>query len=243
MKNTYYTLLFLLLFSTISFSQSKGDFNFGLIAGGNYSIPYGDDITKNKDYIKSKADKGGIHPQLNVKIGGILDYSISDKVSINIGLTYTKRGWIEEYESSTGLTPYDTEYSLTFWAFNEAKVNYKLTYVDMPILLRLKIGEKLFLHGGFVYSFKTSDNVSYDFKSPSLGDISKSDYFINYFNVTPNDRVSGVQAGIDIHLGKGWNIDISAQRTGKILPQNYDVGFNTLSVSIKKLIRLNNKDE
>jgi hypothetical protein len=135
------TLIALLTFTTIAFSQ---DIKFGAKGGLNLSSlsgdypDYGPSVTGADESSLKNKSVFGFH------IGGFLEYSINEKLSIQPEILLSQQGsqldlFMTQYASTTGTGKR---------RINTAIIANKLTYINLPIMLKYKVFEKLNIEFG-----------------------------------------------------------------------------------------------
>lgn len=115
MKKLFITLAVIGCYLT-TFSQEKGSFEFGIVAGLNAATVQSGTHT-NSSY----------RPGFNAGISG--DYFFSDRWSIKAKLSYDQKGWNDGY-----ITNLDNGES--------AMTNYKIDYLTVPVMANWHFGRK-----------------------------------------------------------------------------------------------------
>ncbi|WP_205503443.1 porin family protein [Rufibacter psychrotolerans] len=159
------------------FAQAQGEIKVGIKAGGNFSNWTGDDVEAFEELFDTKMEyKFGFHAGL------FADYSFSEMVSVRPELLYSLKGWKMEEEDET------------------FKVN--LSYIDVPILARIKAGA-LFFELGPTVSF----NVASKYKLTG-GDEDEDGDFKDVFGGDPETVDIGYAAGLGYELPVGVGIGL-----------------------------------
>ncbi len=135
MKKLFLAILLALGFVSVTSAQQKGDVEFGVNAGFNYS-------TVTTSYFQ--ADTG-----FGFNFGVSADYYFSDRWSLKTKVIYDQKGWNNGfYEDETGFYPAD----------------YNLNYVTVPVMANWHFGGKRnwYLnfgpYAGFLMSAKENSN-------------------------------------------------------------------------------------
>lgn len=138
-----------------AFSNAQ-EVKFGVKGGANLSSLVGD--------IEDGSSKVGF------QVGGFVEFKVSDKFSVQPELLYSAQGGIENGEF---------EFAGDFY---EAEMNYKLAYINLPVMAKYYVADKFSLEAGpqvgFLVSAKgeatvegnsAEDDIKDDFKSVDFG--------------------------------------------------------------------------
>ena len=138
----------LMLCSVFAFSQ---EIKFGANVGLNLSNLRGDYPTE----IDEHNSKIGFH------IGGFAEYSINEKFTLQPELLFSTQGNTYGYKDYYGGSSY----------YDGADYNLKLNYLNLPVILKYKIIEKLSIDFGpqigYLMSAKTKIDITEDSRDPS----------------------------------------------------------------------------
>lgn len=198
-----------LMFCTVSlFSQ---EIKFGAKAGLNLSNLNGDYPTK----INEKSSKIGFH------IGGFAEYEINDKFTLQPELIFSTQGNTYGFKDYYGNGSY----------YDGADYNLSLNYLNLPIILRYKVIEKLSIDFGpqigYVLSANTKIDVTEDSRDPSQNYSVEIDMLrdgvYNFGGTTVQSKASVNRLDFSFNLGATYDI------TEKIFVQGrYNFGLTTL---------------
>lgn len=198
----------LMLYSAIAFSQ---EIKFGAKLGLNVSSLRGN-YPAEIDETKSKV---GFH------IGGFALYEINDKFALQPELLFSSQGNTYGYKDYYGGGTY----------YDGADYNVKLSYLNLPIILKYKIIDKLSIEFGpqigYLMSAKTKIDVTEDSRDPSQNYSVEIDMLNDgTYNVGGTMFQSKASANrLDFGLNFGASYDI----TEKIFLQGrYNLGLSTL---------------
>lgn len=185
----------LILFTTVSFAQ---EIKYGAKAGINVSNlrgDYPDEIDENKSKI-------GFH------IGGFLEYSINDKFSIQPELLFSTQGGSSEIKESfeyNGETYYES--------FTQTP---KISYLNIPLMLKYKVIEKLSIEFGPQIGFALSAKSKWEYvdtEDSSYNETIEVDILNggNYNYLGTDVEVKGRINKFDFGLNLGASYDITEQ--------------------------------
>ncbi|MEO6174772.1 MAG: porin family protein [Flavobacterium circumlabens] len=141
---------------------------FGVKGGVNLVTLTGD--------IKHTSSKAGFH------VGGFAEFKISDKFSIQPEVLYSTQGTKEKGQSS----------------FSELELNYKLAYINLPILAKYYVAEKFSLEAGPQIGFLVSAKGEYTVAGDSEEVDIKNDF-------------ESIDFGIDFGAAYDFTENISAE--------------------------------
>lgn len=195
-------LVFLVVaFFAFSFAQAQDGIKLGFKAGGNLSSATGDDVSGEVEY------KFGFHA------GILVNYGVSDLVSIQPELLFSNKGWQTSDEDIT------------------VKIN--LNYIEIPVLAHINTGA-LFFELGPTLAFNVSSRVT-----ASNGDDEESTDLKDLIGVEPETLDIGYAAGIGYKLesGLGFNLryngglsklfeDSKSHNSNFMLSLSYTLGGN-----------------
>ena len=138
----------LMLCSAFAFSQ---EIKFGAKVGLNLSNLRGDYPAGIDEH----------HSKIGFNIGGFAEYEINDKFTLQPELLFSTQGNTYGYKDYYGGGSY----------YDGAEYNLKLNYLNLPIILKYKIIEKLSIDFGpqigYLISAKTKIDVTEDSRDPS----------------------------------------------------------------------------
>ena len=198
----------LILFSTGTFAQ---EINFGVKAGINISNLRGD----YPDVIDENKSKIGFH------IGGFAEYEINDKFTLQPELLFSTQGNTYGFKDYYGGGTY----------YDGAEYNLKLNYLNLPIIIKYKVIEKLSIDFGpqigYVLSAKTKIDVTEDSRDPSqnysveIDMLNDGTYEVG--GTTIQSKASVNRLEFSLNLGTSYDI------TEKIFSQGrYNLGLSTI---------------
>lgn len=198
----------LMLCSAIAFSQ---EIKFGAKVGLNLSNLRGDYPAG----IDEHNSKIGFH------IGGFAEYSINEKFSLQPELLFSTQGNTYGYKDYYGGGSY----------YDGADYDLKLNYLNLPILLKYKVIEKLSIEFGpqigYLMSAKTKIDVTEDSRDPSQNYSVEIDMLndgvYNFGGTTIQSKASANRLDFSLNLGASYDI------TEKIFLQGrYNLGLSTV---------------
>lgn len=157
-----------------SLSINAQNIRFGVKGGLNLSSLNGDNSL---DYWSGFKYKTGFH------IGGIVEFKLSDKISIQPELLFSSQG----YKSDVNIDFYFEQYPDYDESLSASQIDEKVTfnYLNLPIMGKLHFSEKFNLEFGpqigFLMSAKTiaKDNLGEELKSDIKDSKSKIDLGLN----------------------------------------------------------------
>jgi opacity protein-like surface antigen len=143
MKTIGFSLLSALLLLEISPAQVQ----LGIAGGLNYSQ------AQQSNFFFSEA-----HSTTGWTISGILDYAITQNVSLRIEPTYVENGTYAQPVSYKGIVP---------------KLSFDLSYLELPLMLKYSVGKDLrpYLVFGPSLGFNLSSNVGAEISGPWFGQL------------------------------------------------------------------------
>ena len=197
-----------MLCSAIAFSQ---EIKFGAKVGLNLSNLRGDYPAG----IDEHNSKIGFH------IGGFAEYSINEKFSLQPELLFSTQGNTYGYKDYYGGGSY----------YDGADYDLKLNYLNLPILLKYKVIEKLSIEFGpqigYLMSAKTKIDVTEDSRDPSQNYSVEIDMLndgvYNFGGTTIQSKASANRLDFSLNLGASYDI------TEKIFLQGrYNLGLSTV---------------
>ncbi|WP_353148814.1 porin family protein [Flavobacterium sp.] len=197
-----------MLCSAFAFSQ---EIKFGAKVGLNLSNLSGDYPTG----IDEHNSKIGFH------IGGFAEYEINDKFIIQPELLFSTQGNTYGYKDYYGGGSY----------YDGADYNLKLNYLNLPIILKYKIIEKLSIDFGpqigYLMSAKTKIDVTEDSRDPSQNysvEIDMlNDGIYNFGGTIVQGKASANRFDFSLNIGTSYDI------TEKIFIQGrYNLGLSTV---------------
>ncbi len=197
-----------MLCSVFTFSQ---EIKFGAKVGLNLSNLRGDYPTG----IDEHNSKSGFH------IGGFAEYEINDKFTLQPELLFSTQGNTYDYKDYYGGGSY----------YDGADYNLKLNYLNLPVILKYKIIEKLSIDFGpqigYLMSAKTKIDVTEDSRDPSQNysvEIDMlNDGIYNFGGTTVQGKASANRLDFSLNLGASYDI------TEKIFLQGrYNFGLSTV---------------
>jgi len=198
----------LMLCSVFAFSQ---EIKFGAKVGLNLSNLKGDYPTA----INEHNSKIGFH------IGGFAQYEINDKFTLQPELLFSTQGNTYGYKTYYGGGTY----------YDGADYNLKLNYLNLPIILKYKIIEKLSVEFGpqigYLMSAKTKIDVTEDSRDPSQNYSVELDMLndgvYNFGGTTVQSKASVNRLDFSLNLGASYDI------TEKIFIEGrYNLGLSTV---------------
>lgn len=253
MKKNFFWAILLLAISAVSFAQEakKGDFNFGLSAGGGLST---------YRYESEELEEGEtISPVANIQAGLVFDYAFADNFFLECVLSYQRKGWKEnltDAEDSEELkcNVHYIQIPLT--------LNYKINVGDVGIVpeigpfIAVGVSGKLKLKGTIGFGLDYSD--TYDGESTSgyfegavfeedkvyekeidiFNDkeeidplANRLDYGLRFaFGLTPSDRIK-VKLGYDMSMNNLF--DTKAHDGSGYIKNKFGVFFGSLTFYFK----------
>ncbi len=197
-----------MLCSVFAFSQ---EIKFGAKVGLNLSNLRGDYPTG----IDEHNSKIGFH------IGGFAEYEINDKFTLQPELLFSTQGNTYGYKDYYGGGSY----------YDGADYNLKLNYLNLPVILKYKIIEKLSIDFGpqigYLMSAKTKIDVTEDSRDPSQNYSVEIDMLndgtYNFGGTTVQGKASANRLDFSLNLGASYDI------TEKIFLQGrYNFGLSTV---------------
>ena len=197
-----------MLCSVFTFSQ---EIKFGAKVGLNLSNLRGDYPTG----IDEHNSKIGFH------IGGFAEYEINEKFTLQPELLFSTQGNTYGYKDYYGGGSY----------YDGADYNLKLNYLNLPIILKYKIIEKLSIDFGpqigYLMSAKTKIDVTEDSRDPSQNYSVEIDMLndgtYNFGGTTVQGKASANRLDFSLNLGTSYDI------TEKIFLQGrYNFGLSTV---------------
>lgn len=197
-----------MLCSVFAFSQ---EIKFGAKVGLNLSNLRGDYPTG----IDEHKSKIGFH------IGGFAEYSINEKFTLQPELLFSTQGNTYGYKDYYGGGSY----------YDGADYNLKLNYLNLPVILKYKIIEKLSIDFGpqigYLMSAKTKIDVIEDSRDPSQNYSVEIDMLndgtYNFGGTTIQSKASANRIDFSLNLGASYDI------TEKIFLQGrYNLGLSTV---------------
>ncbi len=197
-----------MLCSVFAFSQ---EIKFGAKVGVNLSNLNGDYPTG----IDEHNSKIGFH------IGGFAEYEINDKFTLQPELLFSSQGNTYGYKDYYGGGSY----------YDGADYNLKLNYLNLPVIVKYKIIEKLSIDFGpqigYLMSAKTKIDVTEDSRDPSQNYSVEIDMLndgtYNLGGTTILSKASANRLDFSLNLGASYDI------TEKILLQGrYNLGLSTV---------------
>jgi hypothetical protein len=197
-----------MLCSVFGFSQ---EIKFGAKVGLNLSNLRGDYPTG----IDEHNSKIGFH------IGGFAEYEINDKFTLQPELLFSTQGNTYGYKDYYGGGSY----------YDGADYNLKLNYLNLPVILKYKIIEKLSIDFGpqigYLMSAKTKIDVTEDSRDPSQNYSVEIDMLndgtYNFGGTTVQGKASANRLDFSLNLGASYDI------TEKIFLQGrYNFGLSTV---------------
>lgn len=180
-----------MLCSVFAFSQ---DIKFGAKIGLNLSNLRGDYPAA----INEHNSKIGFH------IGGFAQYGINDKFTLQPELLFSTQGNTYGYKTYYGGGTY----------YDGAEYNLKLNYLNLPIILKYKIIEKLSVEFGpqigYLMSAKTKVDVTEDSRDPSQNYSVEIDMLndgvYNFGGTTVQSKASANRLDFSLNLGASYDI-------------------------------------
>ncbi len=130
-------ILILVTFFFLNFLTAQNS-KFGVIGGFNYSDVRGDIGFIDSNY------------RLSFHIGGIAEFSISEKLVFMPQIVYSSQGYIGKLDTSRLLSDQFIDPAVLDEDF---KVSNRLNYLSIPLLLKIKLTEKFSLDGGVQLGF------------------------------------------------------------------------------------------
>lgn len=181
----------IMLCSVFAFSQ---DIKFGAKIGLNLSNLRGDYPAA----INEHNSKIGFH------IGGFAQYGINDKFTLQPELLFSTQGNTYGYKTYYGGGTY----------YDGAEYNLKLNYLNLPIILKYKIIEKLSVEFGpqigYLMSAKTKVDVTEDSRDPSQNYSVEIDMLndgvYNFGGTTVQSKASANRLDFSLNLGASYDI-------------------------------------
>ena len=197
-----------LLISSFAFSQ---EIRFGVKAGLNKSNLKGNYPTE----INEKKSKIGFH------LGGFAEYEINERLTLQPELLFSTQGNTYGYKDYYGGGSY----------YDGADYNFKLNYINLPIILRYGEIEKLSIDFGpqigYVLSAKTKIDVIEDSRDPSqnysveIDMLNDGEY--DFGGTTVQSKASVNRLDFSINLGATYDI------TEELFVQaRYNVGLSAV---------------
>lgn len=114
--------------------------NFGAKAGANFATLNGD--------VDDTSMKVGLH------VGGVAEYMINEKFSLQAELLYSMQGAKNEYSESYSFNDYSEIYS--------EEATYKLNYINLPVMAKYYLADNFSIVAGPQIGFLTSAKADFD---------------------------------------------------------------------------------
>ena len=198
----------LMLCSAFAFSQ---EIKFGAKVGLNLSNLRGDYPAGIDEH----------NAKIGFNIGGFAEYEINDKFTLQPELLFSTQGNTYGFKTYYGGGTY----------YDGAEFNLKLNYLNLPIILKYKIIEKLSIDFGpqigYLMSAKTKIDVTEDSRDPSQNYSVEIDILndgkYNVGGTTIQSKASANRLDFSLNLGTSYDI------TEKIFLQGrYNFGLSTV---------------
>ena len=219
-------LICTILITTVAYAQKKNDIKISLFSGLNIANPIGDDM---EDYIEDYDDyldftedysnitdaDGEVMGRTGMHIGFDLDYFIQDNFALNSGITYSQKGFKQDY----GVKGYDAN---TLVSFNDKfKAVVKLDYLDIPLGIKY-INNGLEFKAGILFCILVNDKVDVDVDFDFIDDelLKDIDNFKDAFEEEPNSVLTGYQIGVGYTFNQRLFIGAKMQQTSSFGEMN-----------------------
>lgn len=198
----------LMLCSVFAFSQ---EIKFGANVGLNLSNLRGDYPTE----IDEHNSKIGFH------IGGFAEYSINEKFTLQPELLFSTQGNTYGYKDYYGGGSY----------YDGADYNLKLNYLNLPVILKYKIIEKLSIDFGpqigYLMSAKTKIDITEDSRDPSQNYSVEIDMLndgtYDLGGTTIKSKASANRIDFSMNIGASYDISEKIFLQGR-----YNLGLSTV---------------
>ncbi len=175
LQKTVALLFSLAVVQLFTMEAQAQNFTSGVRGGFNFSTLYVDDV-------EDRAVRPGFH------VGVYGQNPINDFAAVQLELLYTTAGNRTTYDGSV----------------LDGTVDFNLNYVQVPLLLDLKVGNILDLHGGMYGSYLINANTSYEgnlfsnYEELDRDDFNKFDYgAVVGFGI----NIESMQVGVRYNLG------------------------------------------
>jgi|GEM_PF-6318540 len=148
-----YILIFLIVFSSVT-SNSQNKLNFGIKTG--YINSWQTLNEKGRNTIIRSGGSEITHHRNSISIGGFIDWELSKMLSLEGDVLYSNKGYITD---------------VTFTSYDIEKLSYKLNYIDIPILIKVRFLEKNcspFFSAGYVSSVNVYQQIVTTFQQPFI---------------------------------------------------------------------------
>lgn len=197
-----------MLCTVFAFSQ---EIKFGAKVGLNLSNLRGDYPTGIDEH----------NSKIGFQIGGFAEYEINDNLILQPELLFSTQGNTYGYKDYYGGGSY----------YDGADYNLKLNYLNLPVILKYKIIEKLSIDFGpqigYLMSAKTKIDITEDSRDPSQNYSVEIDMLndetYNFGGTTIRTKASANRLDFSINLGLSYDI------TEKIFLQGrYNLGLSTV---------------
>lgn len=191
MKNFTVVSLAVMLFS---FTSVNAQTTFGIRAGVNNSSLKGETINTFNDLIDLTDGYAETRSRTGFYAGGYVQVPVSDIVSIESGAYYSQKGYSLKGNFAIGKNDFLNA---------TASANLQSHYIDVPLMVNVKLTEGLFVYGGPQVSYLVNNNL--DVRAGALGiNVLRKDFDVtSAFNRTDISLVGG--AGYEFENGFSIN--------------------------------------
>ena len=220
-------LICTILITTVAYAQKKNDIKISLFSGLNIANPIGDDM---EDYIEDYDDyldftedysnitdaDGEVMGRTGMHIGFDLDYFIKDNFALNSGITYSQKGFKQDYD----LKGYDPNTLVSFR--DKFKGVIKLDYLDIPLGIKYTNYNGFELIAGILFCILINDKVDtdVDFEWQDGEIFEEFDDFEATFDEEPNSVLTGYQIGVGYTFNQRLFIGAKMQQTSSFGEMN-----------------------
>ena len=140
---------FLFVFASSAFAQDKSGASFGIKGGLNYATVSKGDFDEGPD------------PRTSFHIGFMGEVPLMPKIlSLQPELLYSRQGFENTIKPILG---------------NSYKVTYKIDYINVPVLAKLKLGNVFAIEAGPQFGMKVSEKVESDNNVSDQNDVNSFD--------------------------------------------------------------------
>ncbi|MGO1752571.1 MAG: porin family protein [Psychroflexus sp.] len=177
-------LLLFTVFTVLSFTTAVAQqINFGAKAGVNFATLTGD--------VDDASTKVGLH------VGGVAEYMINEKLSLQAELLYSMQGAKNEYTETNSFNDYSEIYS--------EEATYKLNYINLPVMAKYFFTDNFSVIAGPQISFLTSAKADFDevYTITTGGSTTVETESISDLDI--KDALKSIDFGLN--LGLGYKLD------------------------------------
>ena len=223
-------LICTILITTVAYAQKKNDIKISIFSGVNIATPIGDDM---EDYIEDYDDfldlyqdtysnitdaDGEVMGRTGMHIGFDLDYFIKDNLAFNSGITYSQKGFKQDYD----VKGYDSNTLVSFR--DKLNVVVKLDYLDIPLGIKFTNFNGFEVKAGILFCMLVNDKGDIDLDGDNYTldeDVIKDiDNFEDAFDEEPNSVLTGYQIGVGYTFNQRLFIGAKMQQTSSFGEMN-----------------------